>query len=160
MWPRTAAQGAVLKLGASSDQSRFGAAMAKLIFGGANLAPLMEQIGEAAQDEFERSFETGGFGKWPPLKRVTQDIKARRFPGQPIMVRTGTLRDSLIERGAEGNIFEVTALGVNVGTAIPYAYKQHDGEGGTPGRPVVFVSPGLEARMAELAENYLEGLSD
>ena len=134
-------------------------AMAKLIFGGADLAPLMEQIGEAAQDEFERGFETGGFGKWPPLKRATLELKERKFPGQPMMVRTGTLRDSLIERGAEGNIFEVSALGVNVGTAIPYAYKQHDGEGGTPGRPVVFVTPQLEARMAELAESYLERLA-
>lgn len=119
------------------------------------MAPLMEQIGELAMSEFAEGFQTAGFGKWPPLTLFTRRLKERKFPGAPIMVRTGTLRDSLIKRGATDNIFEVTPLGVQVGTAVPYAYKQHDGLGGTPGRPIVFVTPGLEAGAADLAEAYL-----
>lgn len=147
-----------MKLDASADMSRFGQAVQKLLAAGADLSPLMEQIGEAALGSFKAGFDSGGFGKWPPLTRATRQYKERRFPGQPIMVRTGSLRDSIIERDSEGNIFEVSALGVNVGTAIPYAYKQHSGEGKLPGRPVVFTTPQLEAKAAELAENYVESL--
>lgn len=147
-----------MKFEAKADTTRFGRAIEKLLAAGADLTPLMEDVGLLALSEFKRGFDTGGFGKWPPLKRATQLYKEHRFPGAPIMVRTGSLRESIIERDAQDNIFEVGPHGVNVGTAVPYAYKQHDGEGNLPGRPIVFVTPGLENGAADLAESYVEKL--
>lgn len=115
----------------------------------------MEQIGERALAENARGFESQGFGQWAPLSPGYAKRKERKAPGAPIMVLTGTLKDSMIKRGARDNIFEVTVLGVSVGTAVPHAFLHEQGAEGRPARELVFTTPALEAAAVDLAEAYL-----
>jgi phage gpG-like protein len=93
-------------------------------------------------------FKTGGAsrgtggrfkgGNWAWLSPKYRIWKAEHYPGQPILVREGTLRESLRWSGnglGYGGIFEAYPAFAKVGTAVPYA-KYHDtGTKHMPARP-------------------------
>lgn len=143
-----------MRLGVNPDVSRFQATMAKLRRVGADLTPLMTQIGTAALDQMGDAFDDEGAGKWEPLAPGTVKIKERKFPGTPIMVRTGTMRHSL-NVGGKDNIFQPGPLGAQVGSAVPWVFKHQEGAEGLPERPIIFVAPGFEGKAADMAEAYL-----
>lgn len=64
---------------------------------------------------------TGRWGQWRDLKPATKKEKYRLFgSAYPILLRTGTLKDSLA-RGGEGNITKVEKTSLQLGTTVPYA---------------------------------------
>lgn len=144
-----------MKFAVRADATRFLRTLGKLQAMGANLAPLMEEIGTAALAEMGDAFDDGGRGKWAPLAPATVKVKERKFPGAPIMVRTGTMRHSL-DVGGKDNIFRPGPLGMQVGSAVPDVFKQQEGEEGLPARPIIVVTPGFEGRAADMAEAYLK----
>jgi phage gpG-like protein len=89
----------------------------------ARFAPIMSAI--------ERQwFDTAGFGTWPPLAESTVAEKERLgFPSDPL-VRTGNLRDSLVDPS------RAMRVGRNVmvwGTDVDYA--EHHQDPAVAGRP-------------------------
>lgn len=115
------------------------------------LEPAWEQVGEDFLDDFKRNFaaEGGFFGQdfagnkaWEQLMPSTVQDRIRHGYGgaHPILERTGFLRASVTERGAEGNIFQASATGLTVGTSDPVAvYHQYGSADGIrlPARPLV-----------------------
>jgi phage gpG-like protein len=80
-------------------------------------------------------FSSGGFGAWPPLSAGYASWKAKHYPGQPILVRSGALRESLTSRSGAGAIYEESPLELNLGTNIPYAQYHQTGTSRMPARP-------------------------
>ena len=63
---------------------------------GRHVFPLLPPVFEAAE---QRQFDAEGTGpvagSWAPLSSMYAEWKAQKFPGQPILVATGALRDAL-----------------------------------------------------------------
>lgn len=90
------------------------------------MQPAWEQVGELLQHDFAEQFaaEGGYLGaqlapKWAQLRPSTVADRMRKgYPGaHPILQRSGEMRDSLVVRGAPGNVFEATPTSIRVGTA-------------------------------------------
>ena len=68
---------------------------------GRDISLLEEPLNDSArymQQQAIANFATSGAlmqeGGWPPLKETTVKLKAKRYPGAPMMVRSGTLKRS------------------------------------------------------------------
>ena len=93
---------------------------------------LSEPYGEIAddfrdvymQDVFASEGAVNGEA-WAPLSPGYAAQKERAFPGQPLMIRTGDLADSLM--GGAGGIRTITADTLILGTSISYA-KYHNSD--------------------------------
>jgi len=85
--------------------------------------------------------------KWPALSPITLKIKEKKgFGGQPMMVRTGRLRDSFISH------IEAIANGrgvASVSNSTPYAILHQQGVGRLPRRVLL-----------KLAERQRSGITD
>ncbi|RIJ76611.1 hypothetical protein D1871_11095 [Nakamurella silvestris] len=114
--------------------------------------PAFERIGDQFAQAEMANFLTQG-GGWAPLSPGYAAYKAARFPGRPILVRTGEMRDSLTHRP-----FGIDTVGdtrAEFGTADPKAkYHQH-GTSKMPARPPVKVSEGNRNEMAKTLQRYL-----
>ncbi len=101
-----------------------------------NLAPLFDQIADDFANTQRENFRTAGavYGLWTPLSPAYAAWKEAHYPGQPILTRTGLLRDSLSSRP-----FGVEHIDQNrmvLGTQVPYARYHQDGAG-LPRRPMI-----------------------
>ncbi len=103
--------------------------------------------------------------EWALLAKTTQRRKALA----PILVRTGSLRASLIEVDGPDNIDEVSSRELVYGTAIDYATFHEIGTKFMPARPVIGMSTAtlnqLETRVADAtaamtAPQFAEAVSD
>lgn len=77
-------------------------------------------------------------GAWAPLSPRYRVWKQEHYPGRPILVREGHLRESMNWHGGApgpGGIFEATASYAIVGTSIPYAKFHQYGTVKMPARP-------------------------
>lgn len=109
-----------------------------------DMTPAWTKIGLRLMGDFRENFaaQGGAFmgtSAWAPLRpsTVRQRLKLG-FGGGPIMMRTGTLVDSLSVPGAAGNVFEVGPEHVSVGSDVPYAPYQHWGtRRGLPARSLI-----------------------
>ena len=111
-----------------------------------DMSPAWNQVGQYLRDQFAKNYaqEGGWVGagtSWPQLRPSTVADRIRKgFPGEhPILVRQGTLRDSLLQIGGYGNVYEVRPDGLTYGTTIPYAqYHQYGApRANIPPRPLI-----------------------
>jgi phage gpG-like protein len=93
-----------------------------------NMTPAWDYIGRQLLLDFSHQFaqEGGVFGgRWAPLAESTVAQRTRKygpwFAAHPILVGTGALEASVEQRGAAGNVFQVGANSLTVGTTVPYA---------------------------------------
>lgn len=91
-----------------------------------NMQPAFDAIADWQAQEWREQFNTQGAHltqRWAPLSPAYREWKAIRYPGQPILVRTGRLRRSLTSRPF--GIEEFRKGSVRLGTDVPYgAYHQ------------------------------------
>jgi len=76
-------------------------------------------------------------GAWTSLSPKYAVWKAKNFPGKPILVRTGALKDSVTWSGnglGPGGVFQPEPQFVIVGSAIPYAPAHQKGTKHMPAR--------------------------
>ncbi len=71
------------------------------------------------------------------------------------MWRSGRLAQSLGERGAEGNVFEVRPDGWTGGTSVEYASYQHGGTSHIPARALIGLSWDGEQRVVRTLQDWL-----
>lgn len=122
--------------------------------GGMRMREILAQIAIRLRQSFAKNFAAGGRPAWPPLSERTQKEKLAlyfagrlrgRKPGailedsrrpQPMapgalfpLVRTGAGRESVVQRGAPGNVTRITPSRgeVEVGTNIGYMAIQRAG---------------------------------
>lgn len=77
----------------------------------------LSQMADDFYSEEERIFNEEGPG-WAPLKPEVQKRKERKFPGAPILVRTGALKASLTSDKAKGSVYELTPDTLKLGTSL------------------------------------------
>lgn len=107
---------------------------------------------QLAQRKQFRSEGTYGSGGWAPLSPRYAAWKARRYPGAPILVRTGDLRASLTERPFGVEVIEPrTAI---FGSDIGYGLFHQRGEG-VPRRRPVELPESLRQRWVKVLQRFL-----
>lgn len=123
----------------------------------ADASPAFDEIGGLFAQIETRRFAQQGPG-WAPLSPAYARAKAALFPGRPILVRTGQLRDSLTQRPF--GIDRVGPTFAEFGTNIPYAQYHQHGTPHMPARPplVTDLAETDKRRMTKIMQRYIVGL--
>lgn len=103
------------------------------------------------QEQWASEGSRGG-DKWPPLSPAYAAWKARRYPGQPLMVATGALRDSMTKQGATGQVRVIDKFRMELGTEIEYGVYHQYGGGDLPQRKIMAVTDKDVERWRGFAE--------
>lgn len=117
-----------------------------------NMRPAYEAVADYQANEWAKQFRTGGayYGtRWPALSPAYARWKAANFPGKPILVRTGRLRDSLTSRPL--GIEEFSSKGVRLGSDVEYAQFHQRGTPFMPRRQLYPTTP-QQARARNIAK--------
>lgn len=107
---------------------------------GANVedaTPAWEKIADRFAAFESRQFASegrAGSGGWAPLSPRYAAWKAKRFPGQPILVATGELRQSLTQRPF--GIEEITPQSLTMGSGVEYGAYHQRGDGVPQRKPI------------------------
>jgi phage gpG-like protein len=104
---------------------------------GAHVFPKMVPVFEA---ELAKQFDAEGAGpnrgSWAALSPAYEEWKGRNYPGQPILVRTGALRDALTMSEGSHALRDFGRQTFNYGTSgLPYASFHQSGTARMPDRP-------------------------
>ena len=115
----------------------FERAGAELADFGSHVFPKMVPVFEA---EVARQFDAQGrgpnTGSWAELSPAYGEWKGENYPGAPILVREGALRDALIDSNAPGAFRDFSQAELNYGTqGLPYASFHQSGTSKMPDRP-------------------------
>lgn len=129
---------------------RAGAEVADL---GRHVFPLLSPVFEAAE---KRQFEAQGTGptagSWSPLSEVYAAWKAKKYPGQPLLVATGAMREGLTSASSPFGAREWTATSFVFGTAgVEYASFHQTGTGKMPARPPFDLDEEFERELQRAA---------
>lgn len=105
-----------------------------------------------------RNIEASGryVGGWPPLSPGYAAWKSARYPGKPIMVLHGALKESFTWRGdhpGAGGVFRATANAAEMGSGVLYAQKHQTGQGDLPQRRLIFLAS--SQTYGRLLQRYL-----
>lgn len=109
---------------------------------------------------FQSQGASGKHGSWPPLSDHYAAWKARRYPGQGIMVLSGALRDSLTSQ-TDGSTYRVSRSGnrfyINIGTDVKskdgFDYPRHHQERAAKRRRVIDPKSSTWNRWAQILQN-------
>lgn len=103
-----------------------------------DLRPSFKVIGIGYRKEvkaiFEKKQPRDAALRWRPLSQPYATIKEKLFPGRPILVRTGALKDSMTNKGAQGNITVIQSHRAVFGSTIFYGAFHDDGTERMPRR--------------------------
>lgn len=116
--------------------------------------PILEAIELGFYEVEVRQFDSLGQGQWPPLSERYRRWKERAYPGKPLMVREGDLREGLTQ---QGGAYQVRRLGSNtleLGTSRPGAAAHQSGKV-LPLRKVIDVTPADEVGWLAEAEKQV-----
>lgn len=99
--------------------------------GKVDLRPIFRTIGVGYRKEvagiFGKQQPRGEDFKWPPLSPKYAAWKAKKFPGKPILQRTGALIASMTSEGANGNISLIGKASAVFGTSVAYGIYHDEG---------------------------------
>lgn len=103
-----------------------------------DMRPVLGVIGIGYRKEVKAIFQkqqprAAGL-RWEPLSPAYAAWKAKHFPGQPILVRTGVLKKSMTERGATGNLTLIGSVSAIFGSTISYGAYHDEGTSRLPKR--------------------------
>lgn len=139
-----------------------------------NVTPLWDSLSASFAYYMRRQFSSQGAElgtPWPDIQsRRYKALKDRYYPGQPVLVQKGILRDSLTRRPF--GVDRTTKLSATFGTDIPYAKKHQDGipEGtpipieiaghrltiyGLPKRPIVLMNSSMQNSWTKKIQRWL-----
>mgnify|MGYP001558528499 CR=1 FL=1 len=89
----------------------------------------------AVGEQFGTTGRRGG-SEWVKLSPKYKAWKDWHYPGRPILVRTGDLKQSLVEFGGN-HIFRAERTSMTFGSRIPYAGYHQSGTRTMPSRPPI-----------------------
>lgn len=99
--------------------------------GKVDLRPTLNVIGKGYRKEvamiFGKQQPRAEGMRWPQLSEKYAEWKQKHFPGAPLLVRTGTLINSMTQEGVRGNISIIGKTGAVFGTSISYGIY-HDSD--------------------------------
>ena len=119
------------------------------------------QIRDAFTEEATTAFATKGSGighPWPALSRKYAAYKSAKYPGRPLMVRSGKLANSLTNETDRNFLFSnASGRSLTLGTRVKYAkYHQQGVQGRLPARPLVVATKRLAENVAAALSADLE----
>lgn len=117
-----------------------------------DLSPVLSDIADVLDQSAEAAFASSGSssgGRWAPLSSRYAMWKAKRYPGQPILVATGALRASM------GNVREVSPRRLVWGTDDRKARYHQAGTSKMPARPIIRLTSKERRDMTRLVHAYL-----
>lgn len=129
-------------------------ALARYVARLTDATPAFEDIGRQLADNNTATFAQQGQG-WAPLSARYAAYKVRHFPGRPILVRTGALRDSLTQRPF--GIDRVLPQSGTFGSAARYGRYHQQGTPRMPARPPLDVTEQTRKTMAKTLQRYIVG---
>lgn len=128
-----------------------------------NLKPVLRWAGERLERAYSANFSTmGSFsaramlrGAWPPLDPAYAAWKAKRFPGAPMLVRTGGLMREVtdISSNPASRIDDMEADFAVVGK-IPKFHQY--GTENMPARKIIFVPRDFDRELGERTGKYIK----
>lgn len=110
--------------------------------------PAWEEVGDHLKTVVERRFDSQGPG-WAPLSPTYASWKAARYPGAPILVRTGALRGSM------GSVNRAGPMSLEWGTAVRYAVFHQRGTRKMPQRKVIHLEPDDARYIHRIMSRYI-----
>lgn len=103
-----------------------------------DLRPTFNVIGIGYRKEvggiFDKQQPRGEAQRWPQLSDKYAAWKAKRYPGMPLLVRTGKLKASMTKQGAEGSINIISKLSAVFGSTVAYGVYHDEGGSKLPRR--------------------------
>lgn len=123
--------------------------------GAADARPAFDAMADSfARAELRQFRSEGGYGSggWPALSPTYAAWKARHFPGQPILQRTGDLFESLTSRPFPIDVIEpqMAVFGSDVG----YGVFHQEGDG-VPMRKPIDLPETLRRRWVKILQRWL-----
>jgi phage gpG-like protein len=122
--------------------------------------PALQAIADDFRALIARQFSTEGRAEgtpWPP--RVGAGLappSKRAMQASPLLVRTGALRNSLIEPHAPDHVEQIDATSLTFGTRVPYALFHQFGTRRMPARPLIVLSGERAERLLEIVRGGME----
>ena len=102
-----------------------------------DLRPAFRNIADNFNQVEKEAFEQGGRKrKWRALSPAYAAWKAKKYPGRPILVRTGDLRDSLAGQ-TSNSVRKIKRKEMEMGTKLDYASYHDTGTSNMPKRPPI-----------------------
>jgi phage gpG-like protein len=124
-----------------------------------DLTPAWQRMIPALQDYIARRIASGGtlhnLPPFAPLSPRYARYKARRYPGAPILVRSGRLRNALTQPDHPDAIADMQPDRLTFGTRIPYALYHQLGTRKMPARPPIKLSKPIQTQLLTILRNYL-----
>lgn len=111
------------------------------------------EVVERKQFDSEGAYGSGG---WEPLSPKYAEWKGRNYPGRPIMVLSGDLRESLTGRN-KWTIEDIQPLQLRLGTADPIAGYHQEGTSRMPQRRLIDLREDDKSRWMKIIHEYLVG---
>ncbi len=97
----------------------------------------------------------GPSGPWKPLSEAYRKWKEKKYPGQPILVRSGDTRDALTSR-TEHSIILPTATELTFGVSLPYPiFHQRRNNKRLPRRPIFDLTEEHKNRLVKVVQRRL-----
>lgn len=128
---------------AGEDFSRFG----ERVF--PKLIPVFE---EELKAQFDAQGRGPNRGAWKPLSAAYAEEKARKYPGQPLLVASGRMREALTNAGSAYALRVYSGSQFNFGTqGVEYASFHQTGGGTLPDRPPFDFSEAFERAVQRTA---------
>lgn len=124
-----------------------------------DLRPAFKQIATSFRQIEAKQFSSqGGYGSggWTALRASTIARKERGGYPMDILVRTGALRDSLIER-TSGTVIDIQPLKLSLGTSVPHAIFHQRGTRHMQARPLIQLTEGDKRDWMKMLQRYLVG---
>jgi len=129
-----------------------------------NFRPIWDDVGDYVRGVFKRQFSSQGAsgqtGAWEPLTPAYAKWKEKNYPGRPILVMTGQLKRSVIQKGSSGNIYKKTKNKLVMGTENKLGIIHHKGyrKRGRylPPRPIIDLTKFQFKRVFTIIQNYVK----
>jgi len=102
---------------------------------------------------FDKKQARGVGLRWAPLSPKYAERKAIEYPGAPLLVRTGRLKDSITKKGALGGINIINKTQAVFGTTVPYGIYHDKGGKKIPKRNFSDVSERRKQIWIDQIEN-------
>jgi phage gpG-like protein len=120
-----------------------------------DLRPVWSRIAVEFYRRERDLFSSQGEGAWVQLSPSYSSWKQKHFPGLPLLVLSGNLRESLGGRGGSFSVYEAEPLSLSIGTSVPYAQFHQTGTSKMPARPPIIIDDATTEKFLDIAVDAL-----
>lgn len=117
-------------------------------------AEIADDFYKVEQGQFSTQGGRGGHA-WAPLNPAYAKYKNARYPGRPILVRTGSLRDSLTGSSGPSSVNEQNPLEMRIGSNSKIGSYHFHGTRKMPARRPIDLTPKDKSRWMKTLHEFV-----